>query len=120
MAPSKGEFCSTILPGSPDAMVVDWRGDNAGPPSTARLLITDFQTIQVQFPNAKIIPSTFDQFIKTVQPVKDKLPVITSEIGDTWIHGVASDPLKVAKTRNMLRLASQCLDSGQCKLSDNR
>jgi len=41
--------------------------------------------------------STFDKFAAEVlsSPVYQQLPVITSEIGDTWIHGVASDPIKV-------------------------
>jgi len=41
--------------------------------------------------------STFDKFAAEVMssPVYQQLPVITSEIGDTWIHGVASDPIKV-------------------------
>ena len=30
--------------------------------------------------------------------------MVTSEIGDTWIHGVASDPLKVARYREIARL----------------
>jgi len=41
--------------------------------------------------------STFDKFAAEVlsSPVHQQLPVVTSEIGDTWIHGVASDPIKV-------------------------
>ena len=41
--------------------------------------------------------STFDKFAAEVlsSPVYQQLPVVTSEIGDTWIHGVASDPIKV-------------------------
>jgi hypothetical protein len=30
-----------------------------------------------------------------VTPVKHLLPVVTREIGDTWIYGYASDPLKM-------------------------
>lgn len=30
-------------------------------------------------------------------------PQVTSEIGDTWIYGVASDPRKVAEYRELLR-----------------
>jgi hypothetical protein len=37
-------------------------------------------------------------------PLRDKLPVVTQEIGDTWIYGCASDPLKVARFREIARL----------------
>lgn len=63
--------------------------------------------------------------------IKDQLPVITGEIGDTWIHGgmyfsenlipglmwfvlVASDPLKTAQTREIIRSRSSCVQSQQC------
>ena len=35
------------------------------------------------------------------------LPVVTQEIGDTWISGVPSDPLKVARYLEVARLRSQ-------------
>jgi hypothetical protein len=37
------------------------------------------------------------------------------EVGDTWIHGVASDPAKVADYRAVLRLRTACLASGACE-----
>ena len=33
---------------------------------------------------------------------QDSLPVVSGEIGDTWIHGVASDPLKTQKYYTIL------------------
>ncbi len=49
------------------------------------------------------------------------LPVVTSEIGDTWIHGVASDPRKHARTRIVQRLRRECIDSGACDvMGDSR
>ena len=49
------------------------------------------QLFQEKFPNAKVLASTLDDFFAIVaQPVWRKtLPVITSEIGDTWIYGAA-------------------------------
>ena len=41
------------------------------------------------------------------------MPVVTQEIGDTWIHGVASDPLKVARYREIARLRESWLAQGQ-------
>lgn len=100
-------------------MVVDWRGDNAGPPPTAQDVIDDWNKLSKQFPNAEIIPSTFDDWADAVSSVPDEMfPVISKEIGDTWIYGfvkilfcfvlllfkgIASDP---AKTREMRVLQS--------------
>jgi hypothetical protein len=48
--------------------------------------------LRAKFPAANVISSTFDAFFAVAnQPeVKKLLPVITSEIEDGWIYGVAS------------------------------
>jgi hypothetical protein len=99
--------------------VVDWRGDNAGPPPTAASLISDFEALQKEFPGAQIVPSTFDKFVAAIADIPDEdFPTLTSEIGDTWIHGIASDPLKLAKIRIMQYEASICLKAKKCEISD--
>ena len=57
----------------------------------------------LQFPSATIQPSTFDAYFAELNRARDKLPVVTSEIGDTWIYGIASDPLKNTQYRAMAR-----------------
>ena len=66
-----------------------------GPPPSAFDVQNTFDEIQRLFPNATIVSSTFEAFAAELATVADNLPVITDEIGDTWIHGVASDPRKV-------------------------
>jgi len=46
------------------------------------------------------------------ESIRDQLPVVTSEIGDEWIQGVASDPRKCAEFRAVSRVLRVCLDSG--------
>jgi len=109
------------VPGSSDIMIVDWRGDNAGPPTSAQELITDFAQIEGEFPGAKVIPSTFDIFLDALSDIPDaNFPILTEEIGDTWIHGVATDPLKLAQMRIMEREAANCISRGACTFSDKR
>lgn len=104
---SLGLFVPIIIPGSAHALVVDWRGDNAGPPPQAQELIDDFDNLQKQFPDAKIVPSTFDEFVAAVQGESGvSLPVMVSEMGDSWIYGIASDPHKVARVRAARRVLS--------------
>src|SRR6202021_2555162 len=70
-----------------------------------------------QFPNAQLTPTNLAEVANALEPYKGSLPVITQEIGDTWIHGVASDPLKLARYREVARLrqgwlAQQKLQAG--------
>ena len=53
-----------------------------------------------------------------IQPHRGKLPVVTQEIGDTWIYGVASDPLKVARYRELSRLREGWIADGAFKVGD--
>merc|ERR1712176_1505921 len=41
-------------------------------------------------------------------------PIIDGEIGDTWIHGMQSDPWKNAINRAAQRQRTKCLKSGGC------
>jgi len=44
--------------------------------------------------------------------------VVTEEIGDTWIHGVGSDPTKVSRFRELCRLRRGWLADGWAELAD--
>ena len=76
-------------------------GDNMGPPCREDLEAF-YQRMAEKYPNARIEAGTLDDFAREVLPLKDTLPVITEEIGDTWIHGVATDPVKVSIFRRIL------------------
>jgi hypothetical protein len=106
-----------IVPGLTHALAFAWRGDNAGPASAAEV-IADFAQLQTEFPNAVIQASTFDSFLQVLEPFASQLPVITAEIGDTWIKGVSSDPRKTTHFRAISRLRTACLEAGECSLHD--
>ena len=46
------------------------------------------------------------------------LPVITKEIGDTWLYGVPSDPFKNVKFRELSRHRRECIERGVCDVAD--
>ena len=85
---------AVILPGSSHAIVFDWEGDNAGPPSAATVA-GDFASLAKTFPGATIVASTLDDFLPFLEAAAPLLPVIENEIADTWMHGGGSDPQKV-------------------------
>ena len=60
--------------------------------------------LREQFPNATITAGSMTDVANAVAPYRDKLPVLNDEIGDTWIYGVPSDPVKVAKYLELARL----------------
>ncbi|WP_416173603.1 hypothetical protein, partial [Clostridium perfringens] len=89
-------------------------GDNLGPQSEEDVE-KEFNRIKAKYPNAEVEASTLDEFAKAVIKIKDKLPVIEEEIGDTWIHGVASDPVKVVQFKTLLTLKNKWLKEGLLK-----
>jgi hypothetical protein len=97
------------------AMVV--RDDNEGP-HTLEEIHQAYATLSAQFPNAQIIPTSLTEIANAIEPHRESLPVLSSEIGDTWIHGVASDPLKVARYREVARLRQEWLAQKKFAVGD--
>ncbi len=91
------------LPGLAEALVIANSADNSGPPSaeeTRRILAG----VRARFPGALVLASTLDAFAEALLPLAPGLPLVEEEIGDTWIHGAATDPRKLASFRALLRL----------------
>ncbi|RKL65002.1 glycoside hydrolase [Salipaludibacillus neizhouensis] len=97
--------------GMEDVLVFAHTGDNCGP-SSREEIANQFAELQERFPNADIKASTMDAFAEKLLAVKDTLPIITEEIGDTWIHGAGTDPYKLAGYREILRLRLKWLSEG--------
>jgi hypothetical protein len=108
-----------MVDGFDTALAMAFRGDNAGPHEPSEVLQI-FTQLSSQFPNADVTASTWDQFVAAVLPHRASLPVITSEMGDTWIHGVSSDPYKTALLRAAFDARAQCLGAGQCDTQEYR
>lgn len=104
----------TTIPGSNDALAMVLTGDNEGPPSDAAIAET-YRVLQAQMLGADVIASTLDDFAHTLDPVRSQLPVITAEIGDTWIHGAGTDPTKVRHYRELSRLRRSWLAQPLCE-----
>jgi hypothetical protein len=51
--------------------------------------------------------STLDAFARDLLTANPDLPVIEDEIADSWIHGAGTDPIKVARFRELLRLPTE-------------
>jgi len=105
------------VPESDLALVTEVRGDNSGPhkPEEIEHIHAD---LAARFPNAEITACNLSEMANAIKPYREKLPVVTEEIGDTWIYGVASDPLKVARYREISRMRDAWIAKGMLHVGD--
>lgn len=90
------------IPGVPAGLSFAHTNDNHGPQG-ADEVEKIFIKLREAYPDADIEGSTMDAFAAELAAAAPGLPVLTGEIGDTWIHGVGTDPLKVAKFKALSR-----------------
>lgn len=93
----------TAVEGLPDALAFAHTNDNVGPQGVEQVLESHRQ-LRARFPGAEVSASTLDAFAAALLTIKHRLPVVTGEIGDTWIHGAGTDPKKVSQFRELCRL----------------
>jgi hypothetical protein len=105
------------IPGSDLAVDVEVRNDNAGP-HTIEEIRTIYAGLRKRFPNAAVTASNLTGIANAIEPYRERLPVVTQEIGDTWIYGVPSDPVKVARYREVARLRSEWIADRKFRVGD--
>ena len=105
------------VPGSDLAIAVVVRGDNSGP-HTPQEIADIYTDLGQRFPHAKIVATNLTEIGNAIQPYRNHLPIETREIGDTWIYGVASDPLKVARYRELCRLRESWISANKFQVGD--
>jgi hypothetical protein len=107
----------SAVPNSDLAIAIVVKDDNAGPHNPEEIAKT-YATLKETFPNAEIQATSLTKVANEVAPFAHELPVITQEIGDSWIHGVGSDPLKVARYRELSRLRQNWIQAGKFRVGD--
>ncbi len=105
-----------VLPGGKTAVSIQLTGDNQGPHS-ADYVRAIYAGLRKSYPNATIEAATLTEVADAMVGIQDLLPVVTQEIGDTWIHGMGSSPVRMAKFRALSRrygqwIAEKQLDPG--------
>ena len=116
-----GVLCDCIgVIGFDEVLCYAWKGDNYGPANLTQVE-ANFETFYRTFPNAKeVAASTLSEYWLLLSEHQDKLEVVTSEIGDTWMYGSSSDPLKLATMRYMMRaraIEDSAEDNGYAEFS---
>ncbi|MBQ8209291.1 MAG: DUF5054 domain-containing protein [Clostridia bacterium] len=107
----ESEFTEEIL-------YLDHTVDNRGAPSPEKLK-AHMDEIRSQYEGYTVVAGTLDDYAEIIWNVRHKLPVVEDEIGDTWIHGSATDPYKSASLRELIDLKAKWLaDGSMIKNSD--
>ena len=116
------------IPGFDEALIYAFKDDNKGPHN-----VTEAQhvidCVRSLIPGGgggkpRVFGSTFDAFVAAVMAsptARAALPVVTQEIGDTWIFGAQADPRKTKALRIMMRQRTACLRApaaARCNASD--
>jgi len=114
----KGYGGKVRVPGSDLVIDVAMRDDNAGPHSVDEIAKI-YANLRKQFPKAKVTAASLSEIANAVEPYRSTLPVVTQEIGDTWIYGVPSDPVKVARYREVVRVRRYWLSQDKFRAGDD-
>ena len=85
--------------------------DNCGVKSVKKIS-RSFERIKRHYPDCKVRAGRIDDVADALWEARRELPVVESEIGDTWIHGAASDPYKTGAMRTLMRLKDGWLERG--------
>lgn len=101
-----------VLPGGKTAVSISFTHDNMGPHKPEEIAEV-YADLRKQFPRARVYASNLNELAKELRPLRSRLPVVTQEIGNTWIHGPASDPLLVAQYREVSRLRREWIAAGK-------
>lgn len=114
---SKDYGSSFKVEGLQDVLYFAHTHDNHGPSSVDQIE-QQFSQLRGTYPDAVIEASTLDRYAEKLWEKRSLLPVVEQEIGDSWIHGAASDPYKIACYRELLRLRDQWLEDGSLTIED--
>ena len=122
-SPPHGQRCNSTLtvPGLKHALALFVQTDNSGPPTLAQLRHY-YAEVHRMFPRVKEVrSSTFEDFFAELEKVRHTLPVLTGEIGDTWVDTPPSDPLLAAQFRAVMRARTKCVTEQPqlCNASDH-
>ncbi len=112
-------YGSTVaIPGTDMAVSIRVRTDNTGPHS-AKEVKAYYASLRRQFPGARIVAANLSTVATALKALRPRLPIVTQEIGDTWIYGPGSDPGKVARYRELSRLRREWLSEKRSGFTSN-
>lgn len=97
--------------GMAEALAFAHTQDNIGPQSVPQVAEVWRDTAKA-VPGATIRAATLEEYGALLWDRRDTFPLWQGEIGDSWIHGAGSDPVKLARFRALQRLHDRFEEEG--------
>jgi len=107
-----------VLPDGKTAISINFTSDNHGPHSVEKVKRI-YADLHKRYPNARLVAASFNEIAEELYGMKNKLPIVTSEIGDTWVYGYGSEPLRMAKYRVVSNLYANWIQEGKLNEEDD-
>ncbi len=85
--------------------------DNMGPQSVPQTAEA-YRDMARHYPDVTVKASTLDAYGAVLWGRRSEFPVVDIELGDSWIHGVGTDPIKVKRFLALQRLYGQFVAEG--------
>lgn len=111
-----GEFKCDLID---EILYFDHTVDNRGA-RNEQDTITAFEKVEALYPDYLVEAGRMDDYANAIWQVRDQLPVVTSEIGDTWIHGSATDPYKIGAFKELIAIKNQAVADGTIDTSSKQ
>lgn len=100
----QSSYGETHLPeGFSDGLSFAHTNDNMGPQAIHQT-VEIYRALAKAHPDTTIRAATLDDYGSILWKERERFPIIETEIGDSWIHGAAADPVKAARFRALQRL----------------
>lgn len=74
--------------------------------------IAAYEKVKALYPDYEVEAGRMDSYANAIWEKRSRLPVVTSEIGDTWIHGAATDAYKSGCLRELIRIKNKGVAQG--------
>lgn len=108
---------TTEISGFDPVLHIAFTNDNKGP-HTPEQAAKVFADLRAKYPGARVIASTLNAYAEELWAARQLLPVVTAEIGSSWIHSAGTDPKKYASLRALARLRSRWVSEGRLQPGD--
>lgn len=78
------------------------------------------EILRQSYPGARIISSSFQNFLEDVSGISSQLQLFDRDISDSWLQGITSDPKRVQQYLALQRALATCFDQRLCTSDDEQ
>lgn len=107
-----------IIPQIGVGLAFAFRTDNQGPPMSISEIHQNHEILRQSFPGARIISSSFQNFLEDISGISSELELFDRDISDSWLQGIGSDPKRVQQYLALQRALATCFQRKLCTVDD--